>query len=409
MYIQDDNYPFEAALLVTEAIIEESIQAFKAGDENKAKTLKAFALKSQNIKAYKAMLELATHKPAFCLNANMLDKDVWALGLSNGLLDLRTGTLRAYRSTDYVTKCAGAEFNADATCPHWAAFLLKSFNNDLNLIAYLARVVGYTLSGSTEAQCLWLHYGHGSNGKSTFMNVLAALMGDYATTANASTIMSKPISNISNDVAQLKGARLVMINELEDGKRLAEAEIKNMTGGEALTARFLNREFITFFPQFKLHLTSNYKPSVYDNSHGLWRRINLINWSVIIKAEDQDKDLYTKLCGELSGILNWAIAGLQDYLKNGLQPPDSVLNDTAEFRQEMDSIGQFLETCCDIDIDGREKASALYSRYSEWARETGRQPLNSTRFGTSLKDKGFVSFKSGGVIVYKGIYLKVRK
>ncbi|MDP2246578.1 MAG: phage/plasmid primase, P4 family [Nitrosomonadales bacterium] len=406
MYFQDKNYPYEAALLVTEAIIEESIQAYKAGDETRAKALKGFATKSQNIRAYESMLALATHKPAFCVDASKFDSDIWSLGLVNGLLDLRTGTLRGFRPNDYVTKSGGAAFVEAATCPQWEAFLLKAFNHDTEMVNYLARVIGYTLSGSTEAQCLWLHYGAGSNGKSTFMNVLSALMGDYAATANASTIMSKPTSNISNDVARLKGARLVMINELEDGKRLAEAEIKTMTGGEALTARYLHQEFITFYPQFKLHLTSNYKPSVYDNSHGLWRRINLINWAVIVKEADQDKQLIDKLKGELSGVLNWALSGLQDYLKNGLQTPQSVLVDTAEFRCEMDSIGQFIDAYCYVDREARGKASELYGKYSEWAKETGRQPVNSMRFGNSLKDKGFTSLKTGGVMVYRGLAVR---
>ena len=351
-------------------------------------------------------LSLATHKPAFCIDTSKFDSDIWSIGLPNGLLDLRTGTLGSYKPNDYVTKCGGPFFEETAKCPQWEAFLLKSFNQDTEMVSYLARVIGYTLSGSTEAQCLWLHYGAGSNGKSTFMNVLSALMGDYATTANASTIMSKPTSNISNDVARLKGARLVMINELEDGKRLAEAEIKTMTGGEALTARYLHQEFITFYPQFKLHLTSNYKPSVYDNSHGLWRRINLIKWAVIVKEVDQDKQLFDKLKSELSGILNWALAGLQDYLKNGLQPPNSVLNDTAEFRAEMDSIGQFVEACCYVDVEARGKASDLYARYSGWAKDTGRQPLNTMRFGNSLKDKGYTNYKSSGVMVYKGLAVR---
>lgn len=406
MYFQDKNFPYEACLLVTEAIIEESIQAYKAGDEARAKALKGFATKSQNMRSYESMLALATHKPAFCVDASVFDRDIWSLGLINGLLDLRTGTLRGYLPTDYVTKCGGAVFVETATCPQWEAFLLKSFNNDTEMVSYLARVIGYTLSGSVEAQCLWLHYGAGSNGKSTFMNVLSALMGDYATTANSSTIMSKPTSNISNDVARLKGARLVMINELEESKKLAEAEIKNMTGGEALTARYLHQEFITFYPQFKLHLTSNYKPSVYDNSHGLWRRINLINWAVIVKEADQDKQLFEKLKGELSGILNWALSGLQDYLKNGLQTPQRVLNDTAEFRTEMDSIGQFIEAYAYVDVEARGKASELYAKYSEWAKETGRQPVNSMRFGNSLKDKGFTNYKSGGIMVYKGIAVR---
>jgi putative DNA primase/helicase len=239
------------------------------------------------------------------------------------------------------------------------------------------------------------------------MNVLSALMSDYATTANASTIMSKPTSSISNDVARLKGARLVFIDELEEGKRLAEAEIKTMTGGGALTARYLHQEFITFYPQFKLHLTSNYKPSVYDNSHGLWRRINLINWAVIVKEADQDKQLFDKLKGELSGILNWALAGLQDYLKNGLQTPQSVLNATAEFRTEMDSIGLFLEECT-VSGDNifRVKSGELYARYALWVKETGRNAVNTTRFGNNLKDKGFESLKTGGVIVYKNLALK---
>lgn len=406
MYFQDKNFPYEACLLVTEAIMEESIQAYKAGDEARAKALKSFATKSQNIKAYESMLALATHKPAFCIDASIFDRDIWSLGLINGLLDLRTGVLRDYRPNDYVTKSGGVAFVETATCPQWEAFLLKSFNHDTEMVNYLARVIGYTLSGSTEAQCLWLHYGAGSNGKSTFMNVLSALMGDYATTANASTIMSKPTSNISNDVARLKGARLVSINELEESKKLAEAEIKNMTGGEALTARYLHQEFITFYPQFKLHLTSNYKPSVYDNSHGLWRRINLINWSVIVKEADQDKQLFDKLKNELSGVLNWALAGLQDYLKNGLQTPQRVLNDTAEFRTEMDSIGQFIETYCYVDCEARGKVSELYAKYSEWAKETGRQPVNNMRFGNSLKDKGYTNYKSGGVMVYKGIAVR---
>lgn len=406
MYFQDKNYPYEAALLVTEAIIEESIQAYKAGDEARAKALKSFATKAQNMRAYESMLSLATHKPAFCVDASMFDHDIWALGVVNGLLDLRTGVLRAFRPNDYVTKCAGAVFVETATCPQWEAFLLKAFNHDTEMVNYLARVIGYTLTGSTEAQCLWLHWGAGSNGKSTFMNVLSALMGDYATTANASTIMSKPTSNISNDVARLKGARLVFIDELEDGRRLAEAELKSMTGGGALTARYLHQEYITFFPQFKLHLTSNYKPSVYDNSHGLWRRINLINWAVIVKEADQDKQLLDKLKGELSGVLNWALSGLQNYLKNGLQTPQSVLNDTAEFRAEMDSIGQFIAAYCYVDIEARGKASELYAKYSEWAKATGRQPVNSMRFGNSLKDKGYTNYKSGGVMVYKGVAVR---
>ena len=161
---------------------------------------------------------------------------------------------------------------------------------------------------------------------------------------------------------------------------------------------------ITFFPQFKLHLTTNYKPSVYDNSFGLWRRINLIQWSVIVKAEDQDKQLLDKLKSELSGILNWALAGLQDYLKNGLQTPKSVLNDTAEYRHETDSIGLFLEECTVTgDIQFRAKARELYSCYGEWAKSTGRQPLNNTRFGNALRDKGFNSKKSCGITIYNNI------
>ena len=238
------------------------------------------------------------------------------------------------------------------------------------------------------------------------MNVLSALMGDYALTANASTIMQKPTSNLSNDVARLKGARLVQINELEESKPLAAAEIKTMTGGEKLTARLLHQEYFSFYPQFKLHLTSNFKPAVYDSSGGMWRRLNLINWAVIVKETDQDKQLFDKLKNELSGVLNWALSGLQDYLKNGLQTPNSVLNDTAEFRAEMDSIGQFIEAYCYVDIEARGKARELYAKYSEWAKETGRQPVNNMRFGSSLKDKGYTNYKSGGVMVYKGITVR---
>lgn len=406
MYFQDDNLPFELVRLICEDIMADAKAAHNAGNDTLAKALKNFANRSQNIHAYDNVLALAKRKPDFYVDASKFDADIWALGLPNGVLDLRTGKLRAYTPDDYITKSAGAAFVDGAGCPLFESFLLKAFAENTSMVKYLQRVIGYTLTGDTQAQCLWIHVGHGRNGKSTFMTVLNALLGDYATTANASTVMHKPAGSASNDVARLKGARLVNINELEDGKRLAEAEIKNMVGGDLLVARGLFKEYIQFYPQFKLHLTSNYTPSVADAGLGFWRRINLIRWNVIVAENDIDTQLAHKLKGELSGILNWALAGLQDYLAHGLQTPQSVLNDTQEYQLESDVLAQFIEACCVTDKTFKEKSAALYDAFSKFCDASGRVPYNTTRFGKALAVKGFESYKSSGLMAYKGLALK---
>lgn len=403
VYSKNDTFPADCCFLVTEAIVEESRTAYSSGDTSKGKALYAFARKSQNMRAYSQVLALAAHKEAFRINTNQFDRDVWKFGVKNGLVDLKTEELSPYKSSDYITKQSPVLFEVDAQCPQWDAFLLSAFNHDKDMVDYLARVIGYTLSGSIDAQSLWLHYGAGANGKSTFLSVITKLAGDYATTATSATIMQRQTGSMTNDLARLQGARLVSINELEDGKRLNEAEVKNMTGGEVITARFLHSEFFEFVPEFKLHLTSNYRPTITDTSHGMWRRLKLIHWAVVVAPENQDTDLGNKLSSELSGILNWALAGSRDYLENGMQTPARVEDDVNKYRLEQDAIAQFIEDRCVLGSGLKVKARDIYATYKNWCDETNRYALNQTKFGLKLSEKKLEKKKTGGIFVYSGI------
>lgn len=284
-------------------------------DEEKRAALAKHAAKSETNRAISAMVELAKSEPGIPVLSDQLDSDIWLLNCKNGTLDLRTGELRPHNRKDYITRIIPTEYNPYADFEEWAKFLHRIMNDNAELISFLQRAVGYSLTGSTREQCLFMLYGCGANGKTTFLEAISDVLAGYAQRTPTDTLLAKDTSGISNDIARLKGARFVVASEVEEGKRMAESLVKQMTGGEKMTARFMRAEYFEFMPHFKLWVGTNHKPVIRGTDQAIWRRIKLIPFNVTIPPEERDKNLLNKLRREMPGILNWAVMGCMDWQK----------------------------------------------------------------------------------------------
>lgn len=273
--------------------------------------------------------------------------------------------------------------------PTWDAFISRIMGGNADMVAYLARAVGYTLTGSTSAQCLFFLYGMGANGKSTFIETISTLMGVLSHKARAQVLMQAERDRIPNEVAALDGKRFVVSSELSDGNRLNEGLVKDLTGGDTMSARFLYGEVFHFKPTFKLWLYGNHKPTISGTDDGIWRRVRLIPFDVQIPPNERDPQLGRKLIAELPGILAWAVRGWQDYRKNGLQTPDKVQRATSDYRAESDILGQFIADRCILQGGATAEAGKLYTAYKEWADENGLRANSNVRLAKLLMERGF--------------------
>jgi putative DNA primase/helicase len=356
------------------------------------------ARRSESDSKRQAMINSAKSEPDIPIMPDDLDRDSWLLNLLNGTLDLKAGELKPHRRRDLISKLAPVKYDHEAECPEWWKFLERIFNQDFDLIHFLQKAVGYALTGSTREQCLFFLYGLGANGKSTFLDVIQTMLGDYATQTTSETFMLKRQGGqITNDVADLRGARFVSAVEIESGRRMAEVLIKQMTGGDRLKARFLYSEYFEFKPEFKIFLAANHKPVIRGTDNAIWRRIHLIPFTVQIPREEQDRELPEKLKGELPGILNWAIEGCIEWQDHDLAPPQVVHNATQEYRTEMDVLADFLAEYCIVAPGASASAKDLYESYHQWAEDNGeKRPLSQKAFGGSLTERGFVRGRSTG-------------
>ena len=285
---------------------------------------------------------------------------------------------------------------------------MQIFNNDLQLIHFVQKAMGYSLSGNVSEQCLFILWGTGANGKSTFLNVLQYLFGDYACSTMIETFMKKN-SEQSNDLARLKGARLVTTSEVEQGKALSESLIKQITGEDELTARFLYGEYFSFKPTFKIFMATNHKPKIKGADNGIWRRIKMIPFTVTIPPERRDKNLSDKLIAENSGILNWLIKGYAMWKKEGLKDePDAVREANEEYRFDMDSVGTFITECFEIDasLKWRLDNKMLYDTYLKWCGKNNERPLSHKGLSMRLQEKGFKRYVSNSQRYWLGLVLK---
>ena len=365
-----------------------------------------FAIQSENRARLEAMLAGARSLHPLTARGDEWDRDPFLLGVRNGVVDLKTGRLRPGTPEDNITLWADIPYLEQAPCPRWLAFLEEVFQGSEELIDFVWRAVGYSLSGDISAQCVFLAYGQGANGKSVFLSVLRELLGSYAYNAPFSTFELRVRSEMTNDVAQLAGRRLVTASETNEGTRLNEARIKALTGGDPVTARFLYGEHFAFRPQAKIFLAVNHLPVVEDLSYGFWRRVRLLPFGRTF-AHDADPQLEQKLHRELPGILQWALAGCLAWQKRGLEPPASVLAATESYRETSDPLAEFIEASLVMEEVRSIGAREAYAAYQAWTKAQGmtdREVLTLTAFGRKMGAR-FAAKKGTGGKRYLGVGL----
>lgn len=361
-------------------------EASEASDADDRKARSKHASASESARGIRAMVELAATEPSVAIRSDRLDRDGWLFCAANGTVDLRTSQLREHRREDLITKISPVPYLPDAECPAWETFLGQVIADD-SVIELLQRLVGYSLSGFTIEQVLIIMFGTGANGKSTFVEAVRYIAGDYGQQTPAETFLEQR-QGIPADLARLRSARFVAAAETGDGHRLNEALVKRLTGGDTITARFLYGEWFEFEPEFTPWLATNHRPTIRGTDEAIWRRLLLIPFTTTIPAGQRDRDLPAKLRAEAPGILRWAIDGARLWHKHGLQVPDSVRAATSDYRATEDHLGQFIADCCHLDDHAWTPKGDLYKAYEKWAAGSGEEPLSKRNFGTSIRNRG---------------------
>jgi P4 family phage/plasmid primase-like protien len=384
----------EARRRAKQAIRSVYAEAAKIGNDKQRKAIVEWARKLEKSATVAAMLKLAEVEPGIPILPEEMDRDSFLLNVMNGTVDLRTGQIHPHDRADNITKLAPVYFDPEATCPTFLAFLERVLP-DPDVRAFLQRMTGYAMTGDTSEQCLCFMCGGGANGKSTFLGVIQHMLGDYARQAAPELLVSRGGDRHPTELADLFGARLVTSIEVDEGKRLAETLTKQMTGGDPMKARFMRQDFFQWIPTHKLFLAANHRPEIRGTDHAIWRRIHLVPFTVTIPKPERDRRLPERLLAELSGILNWVIAGCLDWQRNGLGVPQAVEDATEAYRQEQDILADFLNERCVIDPQAWAKASDLYKSYAVWCEEGGDKPVSTTAFGRRLTERGFRAARGG--------------
>jgi len=387
----EDGEPERLALETARARLA---AAAMCGDADQRQRLASWALTCESSYRRRATLEAAESLRPLATTSAQYDTDPWLLACANGVVNLKTGELRPGRPGDMLTKSTGVAFDKDAPCERWLRFLDEVFAGDEELTRWINRSIGYSLTGDVGEQCFFLCYGDGSNGKSVFLEVLRTVLGEYATNTPFSTFEAslKGERAIPNDVAALRGARLVTASEVADNRRLNEERIKSLTGGDPVTCRFLFGEWFTFRPAFKLWLAANHKPQIRETTRAIWRRVRLIPFQRHF-SPDEEPGLMATLKAEASGILTWAVAGCIAWQADRLGTAKSVDDATESYRKESDIIGIFLDekTTAKDGQDGKAAkvtAGELYEAYKEWCEKNKHAPLSGTSFGRRMTERG---------------------
>jgi putative DNA primase/helicase len=392
----DDTAEIERWGKQTAAAIWGEVQLESDSDEKKR--IAAWAHKSEGAARLEAMLRLAQSEAEVVARVEELDADPFLFNVLNGTIDLRTGALQPHRRKDLLTALAPVHYDPAATCPTWLAFLDRILAGDTPLIAFVQRFTGYALTGDTSEQVLFLLHGPGANGKSTWVEAVRGVLGDYAQQADFATFLSlRDDGRPRNDIARLAGARFVAAIEVEGGKRLNESLVKQLTGSDTITARYLYREFFEFVPQFKIFLAANHKPTIREMNTAMWRRVRLVPFTVTIPPEERDRTLPAKLRAEQPGILAWAVRGCLNWQQCGLGEPEAVRKATSAYKEEMDVLGAFVRECCVVDENAQVGAEALYKEFREWCDRNGEHHGTRSRLRQRLLEGGFeqVRQKSG--------------
>jgi putative DNA primase/helicase len=405
-WAQDDAAVYRFAMNLSKVVHTEADQwrAKKADtseerDKNNkiADALISWAKKSEMRGAIEAALGLA--KRMLAVKAEYLDADPWALNCANGTVDLRTGKLRPHDPDDYLTRCIGLPYSPEGKAPLFETVIARVACEEGKparpLSGFLQRWFGYCATGSVREQKFAVHYGRGRNGKSTVMDIVSEVLGDYAATAAPGLLMSNSHDRHPTEIADLAGRRLVTAHETGEGGVLREDFVKQATGGDKIKARYMRGDFFEFLPTHKLQLLTNYKPVIKGQDEGIWRRVMLVPFKARFGTPDEvasgvatclrDTRIAEHLAAEKEGVLAWIVAGAVDWFRDGLNPPDVVLEASKSYQTEQDRVLQFINEECELGSDFEEKVSTpfgggLYPAYSNWCKTGGAHPLAKNRF-----------------------------
>jgi putative DNA primase/helicase len=366
-------------------------------DPDRQRALAKFALVAQSARSIRNMLALAETELGIALPPDALDRDPWLLNCLNGTLEQRGFPhLRAHRREDLITKCLPVPYDPDAPCPTWLDFLDRIFGGKQDLIRFVQRAIGYSLVGEIRDQVLLLCWGTGANGKSTLLQAIAALLGDYAATLAAETLLARKsdAALVLNDLSTLQGARFVIAVESDMGRRLAEARVKQLTSVEAIKVKRLFADVYSIAPSFKLWIATNHKPRITGTDHAIWRRIRLIPFDIAIPDDEQDHGLGAKLETERAGILAWAVQGCLGWQAEGLGAPQEIREATAAYREQMDNMASFIAERCVEEKGAQVTATDLYDAFAAWSKRDNEPLVPKRTFGMLLQERGFTQSRS---------------
>jgi putative DNA primase/helicase len=344
---------------------------------------------------------------------DLLDPNPWLLNVKNGTVDLRTGEIREHRYADWITKFLDIDYDPGAVAPRWERFLRESWPLE-TIRTYLHRAAGYSATGSARERRVVVLHGVGRNGKGTFVKTLREVLGGYARRAPTEMLMSKNVSTIPNDVADLRGIRLAYVSEVGENRHLDEAMVKDLTGGEDIPARKLYGPWFTFRPTFTMWMLFNHKPIIRGTDRAIWDRIDMVPCDVRFRLQDEDDDgspladpyLDDELRKEQQGILAWVVRGAADWYQHGLGRPAEIRAATEEYRQEMDFLGKFLAENVIHERDSSVRSRDLFTAYVEWCKGSGEEPKSEKMFALSMTERGFTRAKGRQANVWQGLRLR---
>jgi putative DNA primase/helicase len=365
-----------------------------------------WAKKSESAAALSAMIKLAKSEREIAANVEDFDRQPHLLNCANGTLDLRTGKLREHRREDMITKIINIPYDPSATAPLFEKFLDRIFAGNRSLIDFMQRAFGYSLSGITSEQSLFLCHGSGANGKSTLIEIIATAAGEYSESVRTEALMKH--KNVSagaanEDLVQLIGARFVSAMETDTNQQLAEALLKQMTGQDRMKARKNYGHLVEFRPQFKLFVSCNDKPQISGTGeNSIWRRIHLIPFTVTIPQSERDKCILDKLNAELPGILAWCVRGAVEYYREGLKVPAEVKAATEQYKAEEDTLSEFISDALEVREDLSMPVGELYGEFLIWCRIQNAPVEDRKTFNSMMKARGFEQARVHSGRIWRG-------
>lgn len=388
IWAEDKSMAHKRAMLMT--VRARGMSAGMIPNQDERRAFSAWARSNETNARINGALALAAVLPSVSAQPEQFDTDPWLLAMGGVTWDLREDKGREPTKGDYITRSVGTSYDPAATSPTWDRVLGEVFEGDCEMQAYFQRAVGYSLTGANSEQAMFICVGAGANGKSTILGAIRDVFGTYAAAARFETFDADVKSTTGDDLAALRGKRLVLVIEADMQRKLAEGRIKQVTGGtDLITCRHLYGKDFSYRPEFKVWMAVNHKPTIRGQDEGIWRRIHLIPFHARFDGDKRDPFLDEKLRAEMPGILNWALRGAKAWREQGLNPPKQVAEATKEYRRESDIVGQWMADCVTEDPKAETPQAEVYMSYRNWAGENGVKPMSANMLGRVLTERGF--------------------